>query len=446
MVFVRGRTIRVMALLASGLTACATPRAPDRARVASAITERAGVGSKGLRPGGREWMLPPDISLDDGLTIDEAVATALWNNPDFQTALTSLGLARADLIEAGLLRNPVFSLLFPWGPKQLEMTITWPIDAIWQRPKRIENARLNAESSAEQIVANGLRLAGDVRLAFLDVLIADRRLVFTIEQSGIASQIAAMADSRLRGGDISEFEAHLAGADALRLQATQLNRVSARDLAIVRLRALLGLDQQAPPLQLREPAMVVTDGCAAAPDLFRAALAARPEIRAAEMQIEAAGARAGLERARILAFTATLDANGQGSEGFEMGPGAQIELPVFSQNQGGRARAAAELEQAGRRYLAAQASVTAEIGAALVGLTEARHTAGLLGANVAAALAAARRQAESLYSAGEISLLILLETRLRLIDLEATRVDADFGVNRAIVRLEQAVGNTCGPR
>lgn len=400
-------------------------------------------------------MLPPGISTDDGLTIDEAVGTALWNNPDFQTALASLGLARADLIDAGLLKNPVFSLLFPWGPKQLEMVVSWPIDAIWQRPRRLENARLNAEASAEQLVASGVKLVGDVRLAFLDVLVAERRLAFTTEQSGVASQAATMADGRLRAGDISEFEARLARADALRLQATQLARVAERDLAIVRLRAALGMDQAAPPLPLREPPMAsvasmaptaTTDGCAATAELLRAAMAARPEVRAAELQIEAAGARAGLERARILAFTATLDANGRGSEGFEMGPGVQIELPVFSQNQGGRARAAAELEQASRRYLAVQASVSAEVSAALVGLTHARNTARLLGDEVATSLAAARRQAEGLYAAGEISLLTLLETRLRLIDIDATRVDADFGVNRAIVRLEQAVGKTCGPR
>ena len=65
---------------------------------------------------------------------------------------------------------------------------------------------------------------------------------------------------------------------------------------------------------------------------------------------------------------------------------------------------------------------------------------------MAASLATARQQAESLYAAGEISLLTLLETRQRLIDVEATRVDAMFGVNRAIVRLEQAVGRTCGAR
>jgi hypothetical protein len=60
------------------------------------------------------------------VTADEAVAVALWNNAAFQASLNDLGFARADLAEAGLLANPVLSLLLPVGPKQLEATLRWP--------------------------------------------------------------------------------------------------------------------------------------------------------------------------------------------------------------------------------------------------------------------------------------------------------------------------------
>jgi outer membrane protein TolC len=130
-------------------------------------------------------------------------------------------------------------------------------------------------------------------------------------------------------------------------------------------------------------------------------------------------------------------------EGFELGPGASVEIPLLSQNQGGRARAAAEMERAARRYVAVRATIAAETAAAIAGMSEARATAALLDDTVAVSTAAARQQAERLYTAGEISLLNLLQTRQRLIDIETTRADAAFGVNRAIVRLEQAVGHRC---
>jgi outer membrane protein, heavy metal efflux system len=442
----RPRASRWVWTLLVASAACATTEAPNRATVATRINERAGIDAKGLPVPGPTWTAPPGTSLADGLAIEEAVGMALWNNPDFQVALASLGLARADLVDAGLLKNPVFSLLFPWGPKQLEFTLTWPIDALWQRPKRIEDARLNAEAIAEQLVGSGLRVIADVRLAFFEALVTERRLALATDQAGVGAEAAKLAEGRLRAGDISEFEARLARTDAIRLEAARLTRVAAHDLALVRLRTLLGLESDGQTLTLIEPGLASAEGCPEGPNLLQSAMAARPEVRAAELQIEAAGARAGLEKARIFTLTAALDANAEGSEGFEMGPGVAVELPLFSQNQGRRARAAAEMEQAARRYVAVRATVAGEIGAAVIALTEARNTARLLSDDVAASLSTARQQAERLYSAGEISLLDLLQTRQRLIDIEATRVDAVFGVNRAIVRLEQAVGRTCAPR
>ena len=442
----RSGALRWIGLVVVAASACATPRAPDRLRIATGVTDRTGIDTKGLAPPGREWAAPPGTSLADGLTIDEAVAIALWNNPEFHVALTELGIARADLIEAGLLNNPVFSLLFPWGPKQLEFTINWSIDAVWQRPKRIEDARLNAEAIAELLVGSGLRLVADVRLAFFEALVADRRLTLATELAGVGAQAAKIAEGQFRAGDISQFDARLATTDALRLEAARLTRVTARDVARVRLRALLGFVGPEPAMTLVEPPGALTDECGPAAVVLESAMAARPDVRAAEMRIEAAGARAGLERARIVAFTVSLDANAKGAAGFEMGPGLSIELPLLSQNQGRRARAAAELEQAARRYIAVRTSVAAEIATAFAGLAEARATAQLLGGDVGASMAAARQQAERLYAAGEISLVDLLQVRQRLIDIESTRVDTAFGVNRAVVRLEQAAGRRCETR
>ena len=286
----RAWAVVVIASLGIG---CATAQAPiaRRWRPRSA-TARASTpwGCRAITACGRHRQAPPSPTAS---SIDEAVSIALWNNADFQLALASLGLARADLIDAGLLKNPVFSLLFPWGPKQLEFTLTWSIDALWQRPKRIEDARLNAEATAEQLASHGLRLVADVRLAFFEVLVAERRLALAAEQATVAADAARMSQGRFRAGDISEFEARLTDTDAVRLEVLRLTRVTARDLSVVRLRALIGLMPDAPAFTLTEPVPSLGRHCDAGPELLKSALAARPEVRAAELQIDAAGARVG---------------------------------------------------------------------------------------------------------------------------------------------------------
>ena len=99
--------VAAVAVVSAG---CATTGgAPTPGDVDAAIRARM---PGGLRLEGQE-PLPPDVNIADGLTQEEAVAIALWNSPSFQATLADLGIARADLAEAGLLRNPILSLLFP---------------------------------------------------------------------------------------------------------------------------------------------------------------------------------------------------------------------------------------------------------------------------------------------------------------------------------------------
>jgi hypothetical protein len=86
--------------------------------------------------------MPVGVSLDDGVTEDEAISIALWNNPSLQAEMTALGLARADLIQAGMIANPQLTMIFPFSMRVLEAVASWPIEAIWQRPRRVAAARL----------------------------------------------------------------------------------------------------------------------------------------------------------------------------------------------------------------------------------------------------------------------------------------------------------------
>ena len=186
-------------------------------------------------------VLPPGVNLADGLTQDEAIATALWNNPDFQVQLANLGFARADLVEAGLLQNPVLSLLFPLGPKQLEATLRFPIDLLWQRPRRVAAARLAAESIARGLEQDGLALVSDVKVAYTDYALARDRIALAERTMTELNGVATLMDSRFRAGDISQLEARTAAIDAARArQDLERARLDA-NLRANELRARMGL-------------------------------------------------------------------------------------------------------------------------------------------------------------------------------------------------------------
>jgi cobalt-zinc-cadmium efflux system outer membrane protein len=420
--------------------ACATTgNVPDRASVDAALRART---SHGIRVDG-DRSLPPDVTLEDGLTENEAVSVALWNSPSFQATLTGLGIARADLVEAGLLRNPIFSLLFPVGPKQLEWTLQIPLDAIWQRPKRVAAARLNAQAVGERLVWDALSLVAETRTAHADAIAAERRLQMTSENVELAERLGAITEARLKAGDISELEARAVRSGEARILAMRRALEHDRNLARLNLAARLGMNTPADRIQLlpaqsREPTVCGTES-----SRLEDALASRPDVRAAEIGIEAATQRAGWERSRAFTLIGILDGNSEGREGAEFGPGIGVEVPVLSHNQGAIGRADAEIERASHQYAAVRAQVVDEVRSSAVRVEQATESLSAWRDEIVPSLEVEQRQAESAYQAGEIPLFVVLEVSRRLIDGRLQLLDAEADVRRATIALERSIGRTC---
>ncbi len=172
------------------------------------------------------------------MTQEEAVAVALWNIADFQVSLSELGFARADLLEAGLLTNPVLSLLFPVGPKQFEMALKWPVEALWQRPRRVAAARLAADAAAERLVQAGLDLVLAVKVAHADVALpsigpACRRI------DGAPARISELTHRAWRQATSASSTRRAATVEAIRARRMQSARANDVVIARERLRALL---------------------------------------------------------------------------------------------------------------------------------------------------------------------------------------------------------------
>jgi len=404
--------------------------------------------------------LPEGVLLNDGMTEDEAVAIALWNNGVLQAELAVLGLARADVIEAGQLRNPSLTVIFPFSTRILEAVANWPFEALWQRPKRVAAATLELERLEETLVSRALDLVRDVRLVYADYMTAQMRASAAAETVRERREIVTIVNARFRAGDISELETSASVVDA-RLAEEQVARF-AQDAALAkeRLRGLLGFDDDGPAFDLIAPPTMSTSdvnqliGAKAASsatpsatnssetlnELVKQALDARPELKAAELAIEAAGARAKWERSRILAVSAIAKEYGHGAGGFEQGPGLQIELPIFNRNKGGISRAEAEIERAAKQLIAARQRVVAEVREAYTQLLQAREARELWRARVLPPLEEDIRTAERVYRAGDVSYLFVLETTRRLTDARLREADFQAATARALAQLERSIG------
>ncbi len=388
--------------------------------------------------------IPESVSIADGLSEDEAVTLALWNNAAFQETLADLGLSRADLVNAGMLPNPTFSMLIPVGAKPLELTAKYPFEILWLRPKRVAAAKLDYERTAQRLVQSGLDLIRDVRVAFADVMLADERLKSATETQSLNTGIADVARARLRAGDASELEAAQADVDVVQAQEQLKRTRQDAQMSRERLRNLLGLGLSQWTEQIAASAL--PGRLEYSVDvLLTNALVARPDLRAAEVGLEAAGQRIGLAHAETFTLAAGLNGKDVGSgsaKEFLIGPTVDLAVPILNQNQGGVAQARAKFEKAARQFYTVRDRIVLEVRESHARLLQAEESLNQWQERILPPLQSAVRQAEKTYAAGNVSYLFVLEASRRLFDARAKVATATADLRRARAELERGVGRS----
>lgn len=425
------------------IAGCAADR-PDEgasgnfAYISAGIEERTNYSPR-QSPESGQFEFPEWVTLDDGLSQDEAVALALWNNAQFQADLAALGFARADLLEAKMLKNPIFSLLFPIGPKALEMDMGIPVDILWQRPHRIAATRLNAQSLAEDLIENGLGLIRDVQTTYADLWLSQKKFDLAIEDTQLQIQITNISQGRLIAGDISELKADNDYMDSLRATGNMKRLLKETDIFKQRLNTLLGLTSDNVTYDIEM--LDMTEKSAVSIDkLLDTALAARPDLRAKELKIEAAGERLGWEKSKIYNFIAIIDAKDEGEDSLTVGPGLEVEIPIFNQNQGQIARAQAELEQAARQYEALRQNIIFQVRQAFTRYVSEYEEFELWGNDIIPSLENNVEQTTKSFEIGEVPYLNVLEAKRRLIEAKVQFTGLAANVHRTAAELNYCIG------
>lgn len=415
----------------------------ERPHLSVAIEARTGHGLRtnaSVLAGG----LPPGIRWEDGLSGDEAVAMALWNNAGFQESLSKLGLARADLAQAGLLTNPTFSMLFPVGPKQMEFVATFPLEAFWLRPRRLAIAQIEAERVAGALVQGGLDLIRDVRIGLSDLALARDRETLARGALALRERILGIAEVRQRAGEASVLESDAARAEVLR--AREEARRLEHDVALAREHLLLMIGWAASGIHVEftapGPAPVRVESSA---ELERRALAARPDLRASELGLESAARRAGLAKAEIFALSGLVDANGAGRSGFEIGPGIALPVPIFNQNQAGRTRAQAEMERAAWNLAGTRQRILVEVREAWIRLQQSAEALSSFERDQLPALEELERRSQRAYELGDLSPLAVHENTRQLLIARVRQAELTAASRRAWAELERSVGQRLNP-
>ena len=419
-------------------TGCAVNRcAPGHPQVDGELQARVQRGLGPIRCG--ETTLPADVLFEDGLAPDEAVAVALWNNSAFNATLAQLGIARGDLIQAGLLRNPQFQLFLPGGSKQLEWALFLPIDAMLLRERRLDMTQREVCRVAAQLVQNGLDLVRDVRVAHADLALAHDRAALASEAVKLRQSIADLTQKQLDAGDISELEAMTARIALRQAEADAGALNHAVSQAEARLKQLMSIG--AMPVTLT-PVLADPPTSVAQPleSLLAEASSCRPDLRAAAFAVAAARHRARLARKQWLRFDAVADSNSGGAGPSNFGPGMRLDLPIFDRNQGGVHSADWSVNLAVQNYNAVHDQIVADVQISYSQYQQADENLRQLRTKVLASLDEAVELAGKAFGGGGVSYFLVLQTTTQYLDARVREIQLVADFRRAAANLDRSVG------
>jgi len=433
----------VLLAAAFGCAGCHTPPVASVPTVSAKLTERFGQSVSDAKSPG-QVCLPPGVSLDAPLTEDAAIAVALYNNPAFQELLVDLGLAHADLIQAGLLPNPEFVYFFGVTDKPFKYLFDFPIESLWLRPIRVKAAARDADRAGERLTQAGLDLIRDVRVAYADVVLARDRQRVAAEALKLRGEIAEFAAKRLRAGDFSEQEATTSKIDALIAQQDAVRVGYDIPVAEERLRNVLGLGLLRGPLTL-DPSPVPGRQTLDVDRLTLDALATRPDALAAASLVQAAQARVQFNKVAWVRLLGLGDATSGRVLGHEFSPAFRVTLPLFNVGQGGTARAEAELQRAQRNQQTVANQIILDVQRANLLFQQAAAEHDFVLNTVRPEVETAIRLAQAAYRVGGATYLIVLEVSRQLLDNYLREATLQADLRRTWAELERSVGRKLPP-
>lgn len=384
------------------------------------------------------------------LTLAEALALALKNNPELAAYNLEIRAREAEELQAGLRPNPVLSaeLENVAGSGELSGIDAAETTLVLSQVVELGAKRLHRRSLAEadtELARSAYEIARVDVLArttrqFIAVLAAQERLRLTEDLVALAQEALDTVRERIEGGKAAATEAVRANILLAELRVVQGTVRHALDADRRRLAALLGEEKAG--------FAEVTGDLSRLPHLPDLAeledhISSSPVLERWMVEMERRRKAVALERARrIPDVEIALGArheNGVDDVGFLLG--FSVPLQIFDRNQGDIAAARSRLEKTRAQARSARLEARASLAAAWQQMGAAHQEAEALRDTILPAAKEAFQAAEYGYRAGKFGLLDVLDAQRTLVQAQESYLQALADFHQAVADMERLLGS-----
>ena len=305
------------------------------------------------------------------LGIEEAVQYALLSNRSLRAGFAALGIAEADLVQAGRLPNPRFFMLYARhdGDYKIEQSFTFNVFSLLAMPQARAVERQRFEQAKRETSLQVLALAQKTRQAWVTAVAAEQSSLYAAQVMQAAEAAVELARRMQRQGnwnklDQAREQGFYADAALEYAAAREQQRIAREKLA-----SLLGLtDSTRFTLPQRLPDLPASEE-----DLLQVqqqAFLQRLDLLAMRDEVDALAKQLGLSRTtrfiNVLDIGPARVLEGRRSEAYKKGITLGFELPLFDWGGARVKRAEAIYTEALERTAQMTIDAEAEVRAAYV--------------------------------------------------------------------------------
>jgi cobalt-zinc-cadmium efflux system outer membrane protein len=316
------------------------------------------------------------------ITLDDAIQMALRHNHNLLAARTMIQQSQDAEVTANLRPNPIllgdalfipffqpsyFNSTFMSNAAEFDLGVSYLFERGRKRQHRLQAAKDQTAVTRSQAADNERTLTFQVATQFIGAQLAESALDLAQEDLKSFQNSVDISQARYKAGDISEDDFLKIKLQLLQFQTDASQAELAKVQALSDLRQLLGYESVSADYDVAG-SLDYQPVNAHLEDLQAKALATRPDLRASQQGVTAAGSQFELAKAvgkkdvtAQVNYTHVSAANTASLFG-------QIQLPIFDRNQGEIARTQVAITQAQEQEKATSEQVLTDVEDAYEGL------------------------------------------------------------------------------
>ena len=306
--------------------------------------------------------------LKEELTPEASVQIALLNNPSLQAIYEELGITQADVVEAGLLENPVIfgQARFPNRSEEsanYEFGITQNFLNILMQPARKKLSAIRFEQVKLNVADEVIQMVAEVRKSYFSALAAKQIRDLRDEISLAAGNSFELAQRLHSAGNISDLQLATENAHFEQSRLDLANSETALLDAREQLTRLMGLWGSQTNWRLPEHLPDIPAAEIPLENLESMAIENRLDMAAERKAVEALAQALGItiDWRWVGQIEVGVSTERETDRTWVTGPSLAIELPIFNQRQADIARLEAQLRRSQKRLTAQAIEIRSEV-------------------------------------------------------------------------------------